>query len=263
METQSDSSESVRPVEQPQVQPNNHILLAEEVADPLDHWRLCDELTIVQAALLIVGIDPSDETGAHCDGWDVERQPRGYAAAKAALASAVNSGRLRATIRHVAREYGLAERVQDMELSAETYTPVRGAFLGEDERLSEDGSFVFCIEPDWSKTSVRLDALRSWLSSRGVKTGFFFPQATKAPDYLDPNHPRYAPKLAASVQAWLAVDAVAGKSPKQALSKWLREHSAEFDLTLDDGRHNESGIEQCALVANWQRGGGAPKTPGG
>ena len=27
--------------------------------EKLDHWRLCDELTVVQAALLIVGIDPA------------------------------------------------------------------------------------------------------------------------------------------------------------------------------------------------------------
>jgi hypothetical protein len=27
--------------------------------DPLDYWRLCDELSVVQAALLIVGEDPS------------------------------------------------------------------------------------------------------------------------------------------------------------------------------------------------------------
>jgi hypothetical protein len=256
MEKPSSSTAAALPVDEVQSQPEGH-------ADPFYYWRLCDELTIVQAATLIVGIDPSDETGAHCDAWDVEQQPRGYAAAKAALVSAVNSGRLRAAVRYAAREYGWAERVQDAELSAETFTTVRGASLGEDERLAEDGSFAYRIEPDWSKTSVTLDDLRRWLASRGVRTGFFFPLASRAPDYLDPNHPRYAPKLAAAVNAWLAVDAVAGKSPKQALSKWLREHSAEFDLTLDDGKHNESGIDQCALVANWQRGGGAPKTPGG
>ena len=79
--------------------------------------------------------------------------------------------------------------------------------------------------------------------------------------YLNPQHPRYAPKLAAAVRAWLSVDAVSGKSPKQSLTKWLREHCAEFGLVDDEGRLNNSGIEQCATVANWQTDGGAPKTP--
>ena len=34
--------------------------------DPLDYWRLCDELSVVQAALLIVGEDPSG-TQDHID----------------------------------------------------------------------------------------------------------------------------------------------------------------------------------------------------
>ena len=29
--------------------------------DGLDFWRLCDDFTIVQAALLMVGCDPSEE----------------------------------------------------------------------------------------------------------------------------------------------------------------------------------------------------------
>jgi hypothetical protein len=45
--------------------------------------------------------------------------------------------------------------------------------------------------------------------------------------------------------------------------KWLREHAAKFGMTDDDGKPNETGIEEAAKVANWQPTGGAPKTPGG
>lgn len=83
-----------------------------------------------------------------------------------------------------------------------------------------------------------------------------------APDYLDPQNPRYAPKLAAAVRAWQSVTDAGGKHPKQALAKWLREHAAEYGLTDDEGKPNETGIEEAAKVANWQPGGGAPKTPG-
>ena len=54
--------------------------------------------------------------------------------------------------------------------------------------------------------------------------------------------------------------ATKGKSAKQALVKWLREHAAEYKLSDDEGKPNELGIEECAKVANWQEKGGAPKT---
>ena len=120
------------------------------------------------------------------------------------------------------------------------------------------------IDPTSSR--VEVESLRSWLVGRGFHTGFFFPTATGAPDYLDPDHPRYAPKLAAAVKAWLAScdeSATRGKSVKQSLVKWLRENAAEFGLSDDDGKPNDTGIEETAKVANWQPGGGAPKTPGG
>jgi hypothetical protein len=81
-------------------------------------------------------------------------------------------------------------------------------------------------------------------------------------DYLNPKHPRYAPKLAAAVRAWQAVTEPNGKHPKQALSKWLRDHAKEYGLVDDKGKPTETGIEEAAKVANWQPGGGAPKTPG-
>ena len=81
--------------------------------------------------------------------------------------------------------------------------------------------------------------------------------------YLNLNHPRYATKLAAAINAWIAIDnkeKLKGKSAKKALSIWLREHAFEYNLTDLDGNPNETGIEECAKVANWQEKGGAPKS---
>jgi len=117
---------------------------------------------------------------------------------------------------------------------------------------------------DLSSSRIEVESLRGWLAG-GLKTGFFFPEEQDFGDYLDPRHPRYAPKLAAAVLAWRATEnesAISGKSPKQALMKWLREHAADFGLTDEDGKPNETGIEEAAKVANWQPTGGAPKTPG-
>jgi hypothetical protein len=231
--------------------------------EAMDYWRLCDELSVIQAAALCVGIDPSDERGSRCDGWAAHEQPLGYAAAKAALTHAINAGRLPATVRHDSREYGWADVRADIEAGDADSMTVRGYTLDHDERLSADDRFIYHVSPDWALTTVRVEDLRKWLSERGFRTGFFFPDAPNAPDYLDPNHPRYAPKLAAAVRAWMAVDVVvAGKTAKQLLEKWLRENSAAYGLSDDDGKQNETGINQCAGVANWQPGGGAPKTPG-
>ena len=68
--------------------------------------------------------------------------------------------------------------------------------------------------------------------------------------------------LAAAVKAWQAVTDPKGKSPKQALDKWLREHAADFGLTDDEGNPVNQAIEDCSKIANWQPGGGAAKTPG-
>ncbi len=200
----------------------------------LDYWRLCDELSVIQAALLIAGCDPSSDAG-YVEGWDAEQRPPGYEAAKTAISNALRreviTGRLIPLYEH----------------------DINGNTCGAIEESI-----------DLSSSRIEVESLRRWLAGRGLKTGFFFPEERDFGDYLDPGHPRYAPKLAAAVQAWRATEnesAISGKSPKQALMKWLRVHAADFGLADEDGKPNETGIEEAAKVANWQPTGGAPKTP--
>jgi hypothetical protein len=202
----------------------------------LDYWRLCDELSVIQAALLIAGCDPSPDAD-YVEGLDPEKRPVGYEAAKTAISNALR----------------------------------RSAIVGRLAPIYEhdiNGNTVGAVEDsiDLAGSRVEVESLRDWLAGRGLKTGFFFPEPIASQDYLDPKHPRYAPKLAAAVLAWTAADnedALRAKSPKQALVKWLREHASKFGLTDDDGKPNETGIEEAAKVANWQPSGGAPKTPVG
>ena len=152
----------------------------------LDYWRLCDELSVDEAALLIAGWDPS----AYSEYADVEGIPVGYQAAKTAISNALQRGAIKGQV-----------------------VPLyRYDFDGNREKI------VHPIDP--SNSRIEVDALRTWLAGRGLKTGFFFPETIVAQDYLDPKHPRYAPKLAAAVLAWKATAdeaATSGKSPKQAL----------------------------------------------
>lgn len=202
--------------------------------ESLDYWRLCDELSIVQAALLVADSDPSSDA-TYVEGWDTENRPKGYEAAKTAITNALRRG------------------------------AIAGNLVPHYERDSNgniDGEIAGTVDLDQSRVEVA--SLRTWLAGRGMKSGFFFPDGGAAPDYLDPQHPRYAAKLAAAVNAWLAVEneSLGGRSPKQALVKWLRQHAAEYGLSDEDGKPNETGVEETAKVANWQPSGGAPKTPG-
>lgn len=202
----------------------------DEEPDDLDYWRLCDELSIYEAALLIVGQSPGNQP--YVESWETHKRPKGYEAAKSAIKNALLGGRIKGTV------------------EPETTSDING-----NPEPIENSISLFA-------SRVEVQSLKAWLASRGLQRGFFFPDQGETPDYLDPNNPRYAPKLAAAVRAWQAVTAPAGKHPKQALAKWLREHATEFDLTDDEGVPNETGIEDAAKVANWQPGGGAPKTPG-
>ena len=198
-----------------------------------DYWRLNDVFTIKQAALLIIGTDPQSECGTYCEQSKPHERPEGYEAAKQALTSNLLKGIIQ----------GKHFKMVD--------TDINGNPCGE-----IDGT------TDIELSTVNRDSVSVWIQSRGIYSGFFQLARMNDPDYLDPNNPRYAPKLAAAVKAWQAVTDPNGKSPKQALDKWIREHAADFRLTDDDGNPINQAIEDCSKVANWQPGGGAAKTPG-
>ncbi len=210
--------------------------------DPMDYWRLCDDLSIIQAALLITGTNPSD-CQEYIETTNAQDRPLGYDAAFAALTHAVKEGKLPANTKY-------------SEIIRHKYSSI-GLAMPENA-MSE--------EPDWQRTTVSLSDLKIWLSVRGVKSGFFFPGKENIPEYLDVNNVFHAPKLAAAISAWQAVTndmtQLGTKTPKQAIEIWLRKNADKFGLTKDDGNPNETGIDEIAKIANWNTKGGAPKTPG-
>lgn len=222
--------------------------------EELDYWRLCDELNVVQAALLIVGEAPN--MAAYTENKDIDKRPTGYEAAKSAIVGALKRYKacqddgsvfdLASDAPSLFSRFIIGNLVPhyDSDMNGNTLGPIEG---------SVD---VWC-------STVEVDSLKRWLRGRGFTTGFFFPEGTSdTPDYLDPQHPRYAPKLAAAVCAWQAVTDPGKTSAKKALDKWLREHAAQFDLTDDEGNPVNQAIEECSKVANWNQKGGAPSTPG-
>ncbi len=202
--------------------------------DDLNCWHLCEELSILQAALLFAGQDPSGEY------HDVERRyaqnrPNGYEAAKTAIVN------------------GISKKLINGELSLD---------IKYDEYSNP---YSETHELDLEKSYVSVVSLKKFLKKKGFTHGFFFPDEPEQPNYLNSENACYAPKLAAAVTAWEIVSndksKQKGKTPKQALEKWLREHANEYGLTDENGNPISAAIDQIAKVANWKPEGGAAKTP--
>lgn len=228
-------------------------------------WRLHDHYTVKQAAALVADFDPTsvDESGEYFrDPETGLTDSVGIAevcTAFSALTTAIQAGTLKARIKHQAEPRYVA--------AVDNYIE-RTKWRGENVRLIEhpgDEEFVIDELPDWGLTLVSRDDLIAWLSSRGFRSGFFFPEAPDAPDYLNPEHPRYSAKLAAAVKVWQAMEddnLLSGKSAPDAMSDWLTSRYRELGLVWN-GEINKTGIGEVAKVANWQTTGGSPKTPTG
>lgn len=202
--------------------------------DKLDYWRLCDELTVEQAAQLILGRDPGAEESPECR--PISERPEGYEATKCALMAALKSGQIGGMLRGI-----------------------DGVEWGHQSGQADPRS-----------STVVAESLRGWLTQRNFRPAFFFPGECQSeriasrvtiPEYMDPEHPRYPPKLALAVRAWLVSEFHGEKSPKEAMKIWLREAAESWGMVNEDGTPNETAIEEIAKVANWQLSGGAPKTP--
>lgn len=224
-------------------------------------WNLHEDFSVTHAAALVAGYNPTTIDRCKDDFSFQDGYPK-YSVTFNALTNAITNGRLRATLRYSAREYGYLDHLEEIDRAEVGLSHGPGSTAKEGEELTSDNRYFYKPTPDWSLSTVTRQDLIDWLTRRDIKSEFFFPTATDRPGYLDPGNARYAPKLAAAVKAWEAVTTPNGRHPKKALEKWLLEHAAECGLTINGGKPNETAIEEIAKVANWQLSGGAPKTPG-
>ncbi|WAF95196.1 hypothetical protein NUT31_01685 [Aeromonas sp. BC14] len=237
--------------------------------DPL--WHLADTLSATNASALIAGYEPTtvrfDESGpsyfenehGHADRTNITRVKVAFKA----IVGAILGGYIPAKVIHASRAVEADDSIELFELMeiGDIFAPnnLKELATSRGETLSSCGNFFLKQTPDWDQTLLETEDIKSWLRSKGVTTGFFFPSKTNTQEYLDPEHPRYAPKLAALVNAWLAYTPIPGKTAKQVLTRWLNEHASEFGLTDDDG-NPLAGLNELASSANWDTKGGAPKT---
>ncbi|MGC8535819.1 MAG: hypothetical protein ACP5QR_09850 [Rhizomicrobium sp.] len=117
---------------------------------------------------------------------------------------------------------------------------------------------------DIYRTLVSALELDSFLKKRGVTSDYFHRPEFEISRKVVTGSPYFSKKLDAANKAWSAVTSdpalLIGKSPKQALKKWLTENAASLGLLNREGVPNQTGIDEICKVANWKPEGGATPT---
>ncbi|SHK54975.1 hypothetical protein SAMN05444000_13810 [Shimia gijangensis] len=247
----------------------------------LDYWKLTDELSVVDAAILITGNDPAQHYWDDDNNKIQETNHVGFEPAFKALRSAILSNGLRANIKLSARfpfdtyrggyDTPPSDTYDDFTTSNEQgfkYTelmsrdPSYGTIKANFSLAAfEAGETVYiCTEPNWRETTILTSDLKDWLRERNFFPAFFFGTGIQE-GFRDKGNPRYAPKLAACVAAWEAVSQPArNRSVKQTLLDWLRSNAANFGVADGDGIVSEAVADELAKVVNWNPKGGATPT---
>jgi hypothetical protein len=194
--------------------------------DPIERWKLAEELNVYQISLLLTGYDPAKFTVDKYEDWPIEIKKE-IATFLTSVRHAVYNDKIKSTI----------------------------------ERNGDYGDANINLE----FTTISIVSLRQWLEDRNYRDGYFISSELTFDKVADPSGEFYAPKLAAALRAWREVtadpEAAKGKSPKKALEVWLRKHADEYGLAGKDGNPNELGIEEICKVANWRPAGGATPAP--
>lgn len=188
---------------------------------PIDKWRLSSWLTIDQAAKLVSNIDPN---------------------------------------------------TSDDELSENDKKEIEAcrSSLWETARFSEDNAGVKIMYatsyvdnekyPSEYDSRVSAEWVKEQLSLKSITSGFFFPNPSPpSKAFMDPTHEHFSPELALAVTVWMALSdtAITKESPKKAITGWMK---ANPNAWLGPKPINPTAIERIAVLLNWQKEGGAPKS---
>lgn len=197
------------------------------------YWRACDRLSIFQATFLIMGYDPENTTYWQIQKSKKQEFPAGYQPLQTVLVEALCSGRIEG----------------------------KKSF---DDQYYHDGCTDEESYIDVDNTKIDVLSLKKYLKEKKITDNFFFYEGEASEEYLDPEHGKYASKLAGAVKAWEAINSnpqlLKNKTPKQAVKKWLEENANQFGLKKGDGSLNNDAIENICKICNWKPEGGVAKT---
>jgi hypothetical protein len=259
-----------------------------ENRDPLFFWRLSDELSVIDAAILIIGEDPAREMETYDEGNYIRSEQKTdypeFQPAFKALRSAVLRNKLRAFISfpargvvHYSSEYSVmgepvyhtsqVDQGEGFETKVVFDHLLSGRSIGSSVNIGgpldvAKGSDELWVikEPSWTQTTIEVDDLKAWLNARGIHPPFFFPEPI-ADEMMNPSGARYSPKLACAAAAWKAVrQTQVNKSAKESLKLWIQANGTKYGLGNDDGIVPDKAVNEIATVCNWNTKGGATPT---
>lgn len=253
----------------------------------LELWRLSDELSVTDAAILISGNNPSEKIMRYDENGQGVRDSNGvceeyqrtdydgFDPVFKALRTAIFSNKLKAILGAKARKpslnygtYGNPEMLYgegEIEFSFDVLIRASGysASIYTNRRIDNlsNASKVYVLDqPDWTETMINVDDLKDWLDGRGLYPDFFFPEG-KAEGFRDKAHPRYSAKLACAVAAWEAIERQQpNKSVKETITAWVHSNAVSFGMAEGVGIVPKLSVEDVAKVVNWAIMGGAPPT---
>lgn len=239
----------------------------------LSDWQKVEVWTVDEAALLWSAIDPDSLRNTHVnfnqslldqlfDSVDPvrERKAKIY---RRAIIEAICGGTL-----PFARAIELHDDYQNGEWGKEVLFPD----LPDPEKMIssrtrvQQAAFIKWAKskniPSYREQVTRADALAKKPEIKAIEMAAIAvqPLALAAPAYLDPDNPLSPAELRAAHNAWNAITEngsheVVGMSAKEAVLKFLNENQ-EYKLLSREARL------RIATLTNWNKKGGAPKTPG-
>jgi hypothetical protein len=260
----------------------------EDFNQDMDHWRWCEHLSIVEASMLAVGLNPSvyepshparlREGDFHTIG--TSNHTKNYFRSKEfvpvfrAISYAAMKEEISCDFAHHARTIptvtagdrdfdGLEEAGEesiDYDLLIRSDMPVSSNF--EIPPYRNLRRFYFVKEPDWERSIIKVDDFKDWMQRRGRRPWFFFPDAGEDSEaFRNPAHEHFSAELDFAVTVWQALlpKRKFTGGVKSAIEAWINANPASWQ---GDEPISGAAKDRIATLVNWNKGGGAPKTGG-
>ena len=238
----------------------------------LSHWRSVSEFLVIEAALLLAGVDPLDHEAVVQGRRDMDPHHRRklFKGMERAIVTAISRGTL-STVK---------ARTSQYDDNGNRYS------------FSFDPTSHTWADIDSRETIITRQSLLSWIAKEGVDFARPAPVAIppwegevvndvqgiaqqsdsrsrppqaevllieNKPSFLDPDNEMSPIELRAAASCWEAITVDGdpskwGKSILGVAKEWLQNHRSDYDNLSNEA------IERVAKVVNWNKKGGAPKS---
>ncbi|WP_417700684.1 hypothetical protein [Pseudophaeobacter sp.] len=254
----------------------------------LEHWRWCEHLSVFDASMLAAGLNPSvyepsvpgrlREGDFHKIGTSNSTQnylqSNAFVPIFRAVTSAALRGDLSCEFAHHARTiptmtYG--DRDFDVPSEGGEDSISYDFLIKSDAQVSSNfeiptyggmRTFYFVKEPDWERSTIKVDEFKDWMRKLGRRPFFFFPDTKDDSDaFRNREHEHFSAELDFAVTVWQALLPKRKFSGgiKAAIEAWIEENP---DAWQGDDALSGAAKERIVTLVNWNKSGGAPKSGG-